>query len=256
MKQLLILFSSLLIANGCTVNSHIMLKTKPNYVFDEIDPNNNPEYKLAINDIISFRLFTNDGFQLIDMVSQGTSGNANAGNFLIVNQIQYNIRQDSLVELPIIGEVNIVGKTIIEAERFLEKIYANFYVDPFINLVIDSRRVFIFAGSGGSASIVQLKFNNTTLMEALAGVGGISENGRANKIKLIRKVDGKQKVFLIDLSTIDGLKDASTILQSNDIIYVQPNPNYAGEILSDITPVLSLISTAISVITTYILINQ
>ena len=81
------------------------------------------------------------------MVSQGTE-NGNARNLFKSNQ--YNIRQDSFVELPIIGEVNIVGKTIIEAERFLEKI-CNFYVDPFINLVIDSRRVFIFAGSGGSA---------------------------------------------------------------------------------------------------------
>ena len=48
-----------------------MLKTKYNYVFDEIDPNENPEYKIASNDIVDFRLYTNDGFQLIDMVSTG-----------------------------------------------------------------------------------------------------------------------------------------------------------------------------------------
>ena len=45
--------------------------------------------------------------------------------------------------------------------------------------------------------------------------------------------------------------------EANDIIYVQPNPNYAREILSDITPVLGLISTATSLWATYLIIaNQ
>jgi len=42
------------------------------------------------------------------------------------------------------------------------------------------------------------------------------------------------------------------ILQSHDIIYVTPNPNYASEILSDIGPVLSLISTLTLTWATYI----
>ena len=254
MIRFLSLIISIIILSSCTVNSHVMLKTKPNYVFDEIDHNNNPEYKIATNDIIDFRLFTNDGFEVIDMVSQENSNRMflNAGNM-----IQYNIRKDSLVELPIIGEVNIVGKTIIEAEKLLENMYANFYVDPFINLRVNSRRVVIFPGTGSTARVVPLQFNNTTLIEALASVGGIANNSRAKKIKLIRKTEDQQKVYLIDLSTINGLQDASIILQSNDIIYVQPNPNYAREILSDITPVLGLISTATSLWATYLIIaNQ
>ena len=46
-------------------------------------------------------------------------------------------------------------------------------------------------------------------------------NSRANRIKLIRNINGNQEVYLIDLSTIDGIKDGSIILQSNDIIYVE-----------------------------------
>jgi len=231
-----------------------MLRTKNDYVFDTINYKNNPEYKIAANDIIDFRLFTNDGFEVIDMVSQQ---NNNRNMLNQANIIQYNIRKDSLVELPIIGEVNLVGKTIIESERLLENKYANFYVDPFINLRVNSRRVVIFPGTGSSAQVVPLKFNNTTLIEALASVGGISNNGRAKRIKLIRKTQEKQEVYLIDLSTIDGLKDASLTLQSNDIIYVEPIRNYAREILSDVTPVLGLISTATSLWATYLIIaNQ
>jgi polysaccharide export outer membrane protein len=254
MKLIIKILFATIFLSSCTVNSHVMLKTKNDYVFDTINHDINPEYKIAPNDIIDFRLYTNDGFEVIDMVSQSNS------NRVLLSQsniIQYNIRKDSLVELPIIGEVNLVGKTIIESEKILEKKYANFYVDPFINLRVKSKRVVIFPGTGSEAKVVPLKYNNTTLIEALASVGGISSNGKAKKIKLIRKTDKKQEVFLINLSTINGLRDASMILQSNDIIYVEPVRNYAREILSDITPVLGLISTATSLWATYLIIaNQ
>ena len=99
-------------------------------------------------------------------------------------------------------------------------------------------------------------YNNTTLIEALALVGGITGNSRANRVKLIRNNKGNQEVYLIDLSTIEGLNNANTILQSNDIIYVEPNPNYAREILQDISPILSVITSFTSLLTTYIIINQ
>ena len=144
--------------SSCTVNSHFMLKTPRDYVFDELDPNaNKEEYHIAINDVIIFQLYTNKGFQLIDMFNQtGTNQNRNMmigggnGNF----GIQYMVRQDSLVDIPILGETNLVGLTIKEAELFLEDMFSEFYVDPFINLRINSRRVFMFNGSGDRKSVV------------------------------------------------------------------------------------------------------
>jgi len=231
-----------LLSNSCTINSHVLLKTDKDFIFDSITDLDNPEYQIAINDIIDFRLFKNDGYEVIDMASN------NGGNGILLNQvnvIKYNIRKDSLVELPIIGEVNLVGKTIIVAEHFLEELYSKYYVDPFINLRINSRRVIIFPGTGSSAKVVPLIYNNTSLIEALALVGGISDKGKAKKIKLIRKDKDQYLIYLIDLSTIKGLNDASMILQSNDIIYVEPIANYAKEIIADIAPILSLISSAL-----------
>ena len=254
MRQLLIFFIISAFMSACTINSHIMLKTNKDYVFDELLDVDNPEYKLSINDIINFRLFTNDGFEVIDMSAVNQNGNA-----MFLNQnnmIQYILRKDSLVELPIIGEVNLIDKTIYEAESYLEELYSKFYVDPYINLRVSSRRVIVFPGTGSSAQVVPLQFNNTTLIEALALVGGISNNSRANRIKLIRKNDGKQEVYLIDLSTIDGINDGTIILQSNDIIYVEPNPNYGREILQDINPILNIITSFSSLVTTYLIIKQ
>jgi polysaccharide export outer membrane protein len=133
--------------------------------------------------------------------------------------------------------------TIKEAEKHLESLYAQYYVDPYVQLGVINRRVVVFPGAGGDAKVITLLNNNTTLLETLALAGGLSKRGKAKRIKLIRTVDGKREVYLIDLSDIEGLKLADIIVQANDIIYVEPVPEIAREILQEVTPILSLISS-------------
>ena len=84
-------------------------------------------------------------------------------------------------------------------------------------------------------------------MDVLAQAGGIPERGKANKIKVIRKYGDERKVFIIDLSTIEGLKYADLVVQANDYIYVEPQPYLIRELLQDAAPVISLMSTVLSV---------
>jgi polysaccharide export outer membrane protein len=104
-------------------------------------------------------------------------------------------------------------------------------------------RVYIFpGGTGGSARVLNLSHPNTTLFEAIAQVGGIS-SGRANRIKLIRGDLRTPQIFLIDLSTLDGMKKADLYLQANDIIYIEPRNQVPTQIISVLTPYLALFST-------------
>jgi polysaccharide export outer membrane protein len=50
-------------------------------------------------------------------------------------------------------------------------------------------------------------------------------------------------VYLIDLSTIEGMKEADLQLQSNDIIYIEPTRNLADTVLVQISPILGLFTT-------------
>ena len=82
-------------------------------------------------------------------------------------------------------------------------------------------------------------------MEAIAQAGGITERGKANTVKLMRRVGGKREVYSLDLSTIDGLKYVDMIVQANDFIYVEPTPDIAKELREDVVPVVSLLSSAL-----------
>ena len=235
------------ILGSCTINSNRMLRTPKDYQFDTISNlMKNVEYKIAVNDQLNFQLYTNNGFQLIDRFNESGSGQNRLmnggmnGNF----GINYMVRQDSLVELPIIGNVNLVGQTAREAELYLEDLFSEFYVDPYIFLRVNSRRIFLFSGStGGEAQVIPLTFNNMTLFEVLATAGGIRKYNNAIKIKIIRKTKECIKIFKIDLSTIDGIQLGNMIMQSHDIVYIQPNINIIPEIMEDLNPILSFAST-------------
>ena len=136
------------------------------------------------------------------------------------------------------------GLSIREATEYLEQIYADYYVKPFVYMLVTNKRVIVFPGNGGSAKVLNLVNNNTTVIEALALTGGISEDGKAYKVKLIRNLENQPpKVYLMDLSKIEGIAVGNTVVLAHDIIYVEPRYRLARTLVAEITPVISLIST-------------
>lgn len=250
--RLLMFAGVLAVIQSCGVNSNLMLKTHKDYEFAEIDSLNTTklDYKIDVNDILQLRFFTNDGIRILDVT---VTEDQNAQSNQILNperSLNYIVRNDSLVNLPVLGEINLVGKTIREAEIFLADQYKGYYIDPFVQISVTNKRVIVFPGNGGEAQVLYLSNPNTTLMEAIALAGGITERGRASRVKLIRKnEDGKREVYKVDLSTIEGLEYTDIVVQANDYIYVEPVPEIGREILKEVTPVVSLISSAAVIIT-------
>jgi polysaccharide biosynthesis/export protein len=224
-----------------------MLKTKRDYKYS-VPPSSGEslEYRISPNDIIEFRIFTNNGFKLIDAtsISDGGAGGQAAVQRLRFAQ-EYLVEHDGMIKLPILERVSVKGMTVREAERMLEELYAEHYIKPFILMNVNNRRVIVFPGQHGSARVVPLVNNNTTLLEALALSGGISRVGKAKRIKLIRGQSENPEVFLIDLSTIDGLKHANIVMQANDVIYVEPRLQITQGVVGELTPLISLITSAL-----------
>jgi polysaccharide biosynthesis/export protein len=236
--------------NSCYINSDLMLKTHREFVFDQPDSVQKDQYLLQPNDLIQFRLFANNGYKIIELTSgaeaeTGASGVRGGMMVLQENTISYFIQPNGYVRVPLLDTVNITGLNIRQAEDSLASMYSKYYIDPFVQIKVVNRRIIVFPGNGGDAKVIPLMNNNMTLVEGLAQAGGLPKRGRSAKIKLIRQEDGKQKVFLIDLSTIEGLKYTGLILQANDIIYVEPRPELAREVLRDVAPIVSLVSSAL-----------
>lgn len=246
MKKLLFLFFALVALSSCKVlNQNNMFSTGNDYKYDATpDSGKVAEYKISPNDILSFSIYSNDGFKLIDLTAFSPNSSS-IGKAASTETTYYVVEADGNVKLPVLGRKNLVGLTLREAEKMLEESYSAFYVKPFVVAKIINKRVILFPGSTGDAKIIELKDNNTTLIDVIAMAGGISEDGKAKKVKLIRKTNDKREVYLIDLSTIKGVNDAFIVLQANDIIYIEPRKRVSRKALQELTPILGLLSTTL-----------
>jgi len=247
MIRTLFYFLLLLSFSSCSVlKPSIMLKTKRNYPYAQPPSTPQYEYKVASNDVISFRIYSNDGFKLIDLTS------LNEGMFRnMQSTIHYLVEHDGVVKLPIIGRISLQGLTVRQAEQLLEEKYSTYYNKPFVMLNVLNRRVIIFPGTGGKANVINLKNNNTTLLEALALSGGIANTGKAKRIKLIRGNLKDPEVYLIDLSTIEGMQQADMVLQANDIIYVEPVLKLSQTLLAEMSPIIGILTNILLIITIF-----
>jgi polysaccharide biosynthesis/export protein len=248
---LLAIFPVLMLSmNSCHIlNPNIMLEADKNYVFDTLSKDTTvaKEYRLNPNDIVEFRLFANEGFRMIDILSSASS---NTTTTVARQGFEYTLDKEGIVRLPVIGSVDLRGMTVREAELHLEQRFGEFYVKPFVILRVVNKRVIVYTGEPGQAKVISLQNNNTTVIEALALAGGISSNGKAYNIKLIRKTNDPKKpvkVYKLDLSKIQNIDQGNTIVQTNDIIYVEPRRQLASRTLREVTPILSLFSSLTSI---------
>jgi len=241
MRKLLYLSGFLLLFSSCGwLNPSIMLKTGKGYKYaTNPDSARVLEYKISPNDILQFSIYSNDGFKLVDLTSLGENTRVRR----LEGNIDYLVEPDGNVKLPVLGRKKLSGLTIREAELMLEDNYSAFYVKPFVVMEVTNRRVIVFPGSAGDAKVIPLRYNNTTLMEALAQAGGIANDGKAKQVKLIRQNKDKSDVYLLDLSKIEGLKYGTMVLQANDMIYVESRRRYTSRLLQEVVPIVSLIST-------------
>ncbi|MDG2208683.1 MAG: polysaccharide biosynthesis/export family protein [Flavobacteriales bacterium] len=230
---------------GCTINRDIMFKTGVDYDFMDLEDIASPGYRIAPNDLLTFQLYSNNGQRLLAITAGSTDskGGNNMQQMQQNNQLTYLVRPDGILELPEIGTVRLEGLTLDEAESLLEEAYSSYYNFPYAVLRVTNNRVLLFPGDSGKAQVITLENMNTTLLEVLALAGGIGSRGNASKVKLIRKTDAGNDVYLMDLSTIDGLESARLVVQANDIVYVEPLPQLVREATESLSPIATLIST-------------
>ncbi|HIP32834.1 MAG TPA: hypothetical protein EYG86_08740 [Crocinitomicaceae bacterium] len=239
-------FGAILLLQSCGINSNLMFKQAKGEINNDSIPLKPTEaYRISADDKISFTLATNNGASIIEGISGVSKETKNN-----TSSVEYLVRTNGEVELPVLGKVLIAGLTVEECEDKLIDLFSVEYQNPFVQVKITNQRVIVFPGNGSDATVIQLVNSNTTLMEALALAGGITERGKANTVKIMRRVNGERQIYVLDLSTIEGLQYVDMIVQANDYIYVEPAPEIAKEISKDVVPIVSLLSSALIIFTT------
>lgn len=133
------------------------------------------------------------------------------------------VRPDGRVTIPLVGEVQAEGKMPSEIEAIVRSKYAEVLAAPEVSVIVmefADQRVFVF-GEVHDPGAYELK-GSSTVLDAIAGAGGITYNGRSDSIILIRRqadgMFGGTRVNLQDV--LAGRQAESIILQAGDVVYV------------------------------------
>jgi polysaccharide export outer membrane protein len=146
-----------------------------------------------------------------------------------------------------VGEVKLEGLTIREAEALLQDAYEKFYTKPFVVVKYTNKRVVVLGAPGGK--VIPLANENMKLLEILALAEGISNDAKAQNIRVLRN----EKVFLVDLSTIEGYHKGNILMEPGDVVYVEPVRKPVSEAVRDYGPLVSLV---VSLVTLLIVLNN
>jgi len=243
MRILSILFLFLVLSACRTLNPHVMFEVPKDYHFStDSTAALTKEYIIAPKDRIEMHFYSIEGFRLVDVTNSALTGG-------VGDAINYLVEEDGQVKLPIIGKVPVKGLTVRQAEHFLEEKYAIYYVDPFIILKVTNRHAYVFFEDNGRGSIVNITNDNTTVLEVIALAGGLSDNSKAWRIKVIRGDPHNPQIHMIDLSTVAGIKQSDLSIETNDIIYIESTPNYQQKVLAQLTPIIGILTAVLLVVT-------
>lgn len=202
-------------------------------------------YIIRKNDLLSIKVYTNFGESLIDPNMELFKG-ANRNVQIYEDRQKYLVQDNGFVKLPMVGMVKLDGLILYQADSLLERKYSEFYEDVFCVSRLLNRRVIVLGAIGGH--VIPLENENMNILEILALAGGIDNFSKVQNIRLIRGDLKDPDIYVIDLSTIAGMKQANLNVQPNDIIYIEPVRKVLMESIRDISPVIGLVTNIITLI--------
>jgi polysaccharide biosynthesis/export protein len=197
-------------------------------------------YVIQKNDILQLEVFTNQGEKIIDPNQESFKESAGVRGEVLTQQ--YLVDNQGITKLPLLEQIKLEGLTIRQAEEILQKEYTRLYQEPFVVLKVMNRRVTVLGALGGK--VIPLTNENIKLTEVLALAGGINTDGKAGNIRVLR---GEQ-VFVADFGTVEGYLRDNMLIQSGDIVYVEPVRRPFVEALQTYAPIASILVSVATVV--------
>ena len=139
---------------------------------------------------------------------------------------EVRVSQEYTIVLPMIGSVDLKGKTLRQAEEIIRERYDRDYlVNPQVNvMVLDyaKRTVNVMGSVNTPGAVLFPQEEALTLLDAISRAGGFNRLADRKRVKLSRTTpDGRTEA--VEINTDDLIKSGNTksfILQRDDVIFV------------------------------------
>lgn len=158
-------------------------------------------------------------------VMQSSNSTSVTSSGLEASTEYYLVNADGCIDFPIIGKVEVAGRTKSQvADEIRDAIYPKYVKEkPVVDIRLMNFRVTVL-GAVKSPGMYQSKNERMTFVEAISLAGDLDIKGDRENILLYRtNADGTREVHRLNIHDRNFLLSPYYTLQQNDIIYVEPN---------------------------------
>lgn len=245
--QRAILFAFTLLASACVSTSQ--LTYFPNDEFTTEAPTyisgRAKEYRLQPRDVLSVIIKTLDE-ETSDYFNIQPSGNGNLQlNPASLYLFGYSIDDNGRITLPEVGEVEVSGLTVAQAQEVIEQAVSRYVNNATILVKLISFKVTVL-GEVASPGYYYVYNDQATVLEVLGLAGDVTELGNRENITLVRQTASGKEAILLNLKDPEMLSSTYYFLQPNDVLYVQPLSAKATRGNLNALTIVSIVISAVS----------
>lgn len=168
-------------------------------------------------------VFAND----VTMGTASRNGVSSIGSSMsnsVGNYYGYTVTNEGTVILPALGEIYVMGLTIEECARLIEKKIQekNLIRDPGVTVTFLNARVTV-VGAVKTPRVVNLTSERNTVIDVLAQCGDLDDTGLPKTLKVFRENNGERVMYDLDLTNVSVFESPAYYMQQNDLVYVEFN---------------------------------
>jgi polysaccharide export outer membrane protein len=245
----------LLLFNGCVPYDKLVSYKQDSLPQDSILIENAPEIRIQPNDVLNIQVYSLD----TKTAAPFNLTPEDSGRFY--NDIQlaqlngYLVDRHGNIDFPVLGELNVGGKTTTEIKALLKKRLEEHLKEPVVNVRLLNFRITV-AGevlTPGSFNIINERI---TIPEAISMAGDLTAYADRSNVLVVREEDGNRIFHRVNLLSSNVFQSDIFYLKQNDYVYVEPIAAKTGAVQDQTNKTIPIITAAATLIAVVLSITQ
>ncbi len=206
---------------SCVRYKNTILLNSQKSAYDSSFSQNVSPYKIQNNDVLEIDVASTDAASMSIFTKSLGGGNMSSISESSLYMKGYVVDGQGKISIPVLGDVFVAGKTKNEIKDSIQLRINKYFKYATVDVKMASYRL-SFLGEIKNSGTQMIYRENINLIEALALCGGFTEVAKRDKVKILRKINGKTEIRIVDFTKENLINHEWYQLMPNDVIYVEP----------------------------------
>ena len=164
----------------------------------------------------------NQNYSSGEMINNAQPGGNLSATMPVTSGPTYIVDSDGLIDFPILGAINTIGKTLEQLKNELRGKISKYVISPSVSIRLTNYKITVLGEVKQPGQYI-ISDGNSTFLNALGLAGDLTLYGKRNDILIVRNENGQITKQKIDITDASFITSPYYTLKQGDVIYVSAN---------------------------------